>query len=93
MLATSACTSIDLLEEHPSVITACQENVAILRIELAKCQWVKSTSVAENPVQIFVLAPNIIESRSMTLLEQERMLQECVDEVCPCMLMLSWLHS
>ena len=41
------------------------------------------TSAPENPILILVIKPNVVQSRRMSLEDQDRVLQECVDEVSP----------
>ena len=45
-----------------------------------RSDWVICTSAPENPIMLFVLKPDVINSRRLTIEEQERVLQECVDE-------------
>lgn len=81
VLAASASAAIDILQTNPEVLTVCRENVLTLRTELARCQWVESTSSSESPIQLFVLAPRIVRYQNLNVAEQAAIIQDCVDEV------------
>lgn len=82
MLATTASETLNMLQTNPEVLVQCRENIKAMRSQLdPRSDWVHCTSATENPVMLLVLKPDIINSRRLTVEEQERVLQECVDEV------------
>lgn len=82
LLATTACETLNMLQTNTEILTQCRENIKAMRAQLdPRSDWVKCTSMAENPVMIFVLKPDVIHSRGLTYADQDRILQECVDEV------------
>lgn len=81
MLATTASETLNMLS--PEILSLCRENVKAMRAQLdPRSDWVVCTSSVDNPILLLVLKPEIINSRRMSVSEQERVLQECVDEVC-----------
>lgn len=83
MLATTASETLNMLQTTPEILTQCRDNIKALRAQLdPRSDWVICTSSPENPVLVLVLKPDIVNSRRMTIEEQERIMQECVDEVC-----------
>lgn len=84
MLATTASETLNMLQTNPEILASCRENIKALRAQLdPRSDWVFCTSAPENPGMLFVLKPDVVNSRRLTIEEQERVLQECVDEVRP----------
>jgi 7-keto-8-aminopelargonate synthetase-like enzyme len=82
MLATTASETLNILQTNPDILSQCRENMKAMRAQLdPRSDWVTCTSSPENPVMLLVLKPEIINSRRLSIGEQERVLQECVDEV------------
>jgi 7-keto-8-aminopelargonate synthetase-like enzyme len=82
MLATTASETLNMLQTNPEVLVQCRDNIKAMRAQLdPRSDWVVCTSVVENPVMLLVLKPDVIASRRLSIEEQERVLQECVDEV------------
>jgi 7-keto-8-aminopelargonate synthetase-like enzyme len=82
MLATTASETLNMLQSNPEILVQCRENIKTLRAQLdPRSDWVHCTSAPENPVMLLVLKPDVVNSRRLTTEEQERVLQECVDEV------------
>lgn len=82
MLATTASETIAMLQANPDILVQCRENIKAMRAQLdPRSDWVQCTSALENPVMILVLKPEVVNSRRLTPDEQERILQECVEEV------------
>jgi hypothetical protein len=46
-----------------------------------RSDWVRCTSSAEAPVMLLVLKSEHVQARNYSVLEQEMLLQDCVDEV------------
>lgn len=83
MLAMTASESLNVLQSNPEILQQCRENIRLMRSQLhPRSEWVICTSAPENPVMILVLKPEVIKARRLTIEDQERLLQECVDEVC-----------
>lgn len=82
MLATTASETLNMLQMNPEILVACRENIKALRAQLdPKSDWVMCTSSMENPILILVLKPDIVNSRRLSIEEEERIMQEFVDEV------------
>jgi 7-keto-8-aminopelargonate synthetase-like enzyme len=83
MLATTASETLNMLQTNPEVLVQCRENIKAMRAQLdPRSDWVKCTSSIDNPVMLLVLKPDVVNSRRLSTVEQERLIQECVDEVC-----------
>jgi 7-keto-8-aminopelargonate synthetase-like enzyme len=81
MLATTASETLNMLQTNPEILATCRENIKAMRAQLdPRSDWVICTSAPENPIMLFVLKPDVINSRRLSIEEQERVLQECVDE-------------
>jgi serine palmitoyltransferase len=82
ILATQASETVRMLSDGPELIITLRENVKALRGQLdPRSEWVRCSSAAENPMQILVFKDEVIESRDLSDLEQEQLMQEVVDEV------------
>lgn len=82
MLATTASETLNMLQSNPEILVQCRENIKAMRAQLdPRSDWVRCTSALENPVILLVLKPDVVNSRRLSIEEQERVLQECVDEV------------
>lgn len=87
MLATTASETLNMLQTNPEVLTQCRDNIKAMRAQLdPRSDWVICTSSVDNPIMLLVLKPDIINARRLSIEEQERILQECVDEVKPSVL-------
>lgn len=82
MLATTASETLNMLQTSPELLVQCRENIKAMRAQLdPRSDWVHCTSSPDNPVMLLVLKPDVVKSRRLTTAEQERVMQECVDEV------------
>lgn len=82
MLATTASETLNMLQLNPEILVQCRENIKAMRAQLdPRSDWVHCTSAPENPVMLLVLKSDVVNSRRLSTEEQERVLQECVDEV------------
>lgn len=82
LLATTASETVTLLQEQPEIIQSLRENIRTMRAQLdPRSDWVRCTSSAEAPVMLLVLKSEHVQARNYSVLEQEMLLQECVDEV------------
>ena len=83
MMAVAASETLNLLQSNPEILSRCRENIKALRAQLdPRSDWVMCTGVPENPIVILALKPEIVNSRRLSIDDQERLLQECVEEVC-----------
>lgn len=82
MLATTASETLNMLQTNPELLTTSRENIKAMWAQLdPRSDWVICTSAPENPVMLLVLKSDVVNSRRLSIGEQERVLQECVDEV------------
>jgi serine palmitoyltransferase len=82
MLATTASETIALLQDQPELLVQLRENVKAMRGQLdPRSDWVKCTSAVENPVLLLVLKQEFVQSKKLSVMEQEVLLQDVVDEV------------
>lgn len=83
MNATTASETLALLQTSPEILGVCRENIKAMRAQLdPRSDWVICTSSVDNPVLVLVLKAEVVRSRRLSTGEQEKILQECVDEVC-----------
>ncbi|KAI1007581.1 Serine palmitoyltransferase 1 [Podosphaera aphanis] len=81
ILATTANETLNMLQSNPDILTLSRENIKAMRAQLdPRSDWVYCSSFIENPVLLLVLKPDVVSSRRLSLLDQDRILQECVDE-------------
>lgn len=81
MLATTASETLNMLQTNPEILAQCRENIKAMRAQLdPRSDWVYCTSSAENPVMLLVLKPEVVNSRRLSIEEQERIMHECVEE-------------
>ncbi|KAK0649514.1 pyridoxal phosphate-dependent transferase [Cercophora newfieldiana] len=81
MLAMTASESLNVLQSNPEILAQCRENIRLMRAQLdPRSDWVVCTSAPENPIMLLVLKPDVVNARRLTIDDQERLLQECVDE-------------
>lgn len=82
LLATTASETVTLLQEQPEHINSLRENIRTMRAQLdPRSDWVRCTSAPEAPVMILVLKEEHVQARNLSTMEQEQLLQDCVDEV------------
>jgi serine palmitoyltransferase len=82
LLATTASETVTLLQEQPEIIQGLRENIRTMRTQLdPRSDWVRCTSAAEAPVMLLVLKDEHVQARNLSVLDQEMLLQDCVDEV------------
>jgi 7-keto-8-aminopelargonate synthetase-like enzyme len=83
MIATTASETLELLQQSPDVLVQLRENAKVMRAQLdPRSDWVVCSSAVENPILILSLKDEVIKSRGLTIDEQDRLLQDAVDEVC-----------
>ena len=82
MMAMTATETINLLQSNPDVLVQSRENIKTMRAQLdPRSDWVKCTSMPENPVMLLVLKPEVVKDRRLSIEDQERILMDCVEEV------------
>jgi serine palmitoyltransferase len=83
MSATTASETLMMLQTMPDLMVQLRENIKAMWAQLdPRSDWVKCTSVAENPIMLLVLKPDVVNSRRLTVDDQQALLQDIVDEVC-----------
>ncbi|KAI9684063.1 MAG: serine palmitoyltransferase component [Bathelium mastoideum] len=83
LLATTASATLRALQEAPEgLLKALREQVKVLRAQLegGRSEWVGVVSAVENPVLVLVLRREVVAARGWGVGEEERVLQEVVDE-------------
>ncbi|PHH69945.1 hypothetical protein CDD82_7425 [Ophiocordyceps australis] len=81
MLAMTASETVHMLQSNPDILTQCRENIRIMRAQLdPRSDWVRCTSVADNPVLLLVLKPDVVRARKLSIEDEERILMDCADE-------------
>ncbi|GAB7353896.1 hypothetical protein MBLNU459_g4248t1 [Dothideomycetes sp. NU459] len=81
MLATTASEAVRMLQEQPEMIQALRENIRTMRAQLdPRSDWVVCSSAVENPIMLLVLKKEVVESRRLSVPEQEALIQDAVDE-------------
>jgi serine palmitoyltransferase len=81
MIGVAACETLSLIGSNPDIINQCRENIKAMKAQLdPRSDWVTCTSAADNPVMLLVLKPEVIKSRNLSTVDQERILADCVEE-------------
>ena len=82
LLATTASETITMLQEQPAIIQGLRENIRTMWPQLdPRSDWVRCMSAPDNPVMLLVLKDQHVQERQLSVLDQETLLQDCVDEV------------
>ena len=88
MAAVTASETLMMLQTQPELIQNLREAVRTMWTQLdPRSDWVRCTSMMENPIMLLVLKPEVVSSRRLGVDEQMGLLQEIVDEVsrmCVC---------
>lgn len=85
MSAVTASETLNVLQSNPEILLQCRENIKTMMAQIdPRSDWVRCTSDAENPIMLLSFRPDVVEARQLTYVEQERLIQETVDEVCTC---------
>ena len=83
MLAMTASEGLNVLQSNPEILAQCRDNIRLMKAQLdPRSDWVMCTSAAENPIMLLVLKAEVVKARRLGLEDQERLMQEFVDEVC-----------
>ncbi|EEH48842.1 serine C-palmitoyltransferase LCB1 [Paracoccidioides brasiliensis Pb18] len=81
LLATTASESLAMLQNNPDLISQLRENIKVMWSQVdQRSEHVYCSSVPENPVMFLVLKPSVVAARSLSIEEQEAVLQDVVDE-------------
>jgi serine palmitoyltransferase len=82
MLAVTASETVNMLQSNPDIITHCRENTRTMKAQLdPRSDWVYCTSALENPMMLFVFKDDVVKARNLSVDDQDRLFQECVEEV------------
>ena len=72
-----------MLQEQPDILTALRENIKAMRAQLdPRSDWVRCSSSAENPIMLLVLKDEVVESKKLTIEDENQIFRDVVDEVC-----------
>jgi serine palmitoyltransferase len=81
LLATTASETISMLQEQPEILAALRENVKAMRAQLdPRSDWVKCTSMPENPIMLLVWKEEVVKAKGLSVLDQTQLFQDVVDE-------------
>ncbi|KAL1303127.1 hypothetical protein AAFC00_006560 [Neodothiora populina] len=81
LLATTASETVRMLQEQPEIIANLRENIKAMRAQLdPRSDWVVCSSAMENPVMLLILKNEVVESKKLTIPEEETIMMEIVDE-------------
>ncbi|KAF2870951.1 serine palmitoyltransferase 1 [Massariosphaeria phaeospora] len=81
LLSTTASETITMLQEQPEIIAGLRENIKAMRAQLdPRSDWVNCTSSADNPMLLLVFKPEVIASKNLSLVDQNQLLQDALDE-------------
>ncbi|RYC58019.1 hypothetical protein CHU98_g8189 [Xylaria longipes] len=81
MSAVTASETLNVLQCNPDILIQCRENIRAMRAQLdPRSDWVTCTSDPENPIMILVFKPDVIQSRRLSIDDQERLFADCVEE-------------
>lgn len=82
MSATTASETLMILQTTPELMVQLRENIKAMWAQLdPRSDWVKCTSTPENPIMLLGLKPDIVNSRRLTVDDQQALMQDIVDEV------------
>ena len=82
MSATTASETINLVQTAPELLAQSRENTRLMWAQLdPRSEWVMCTSAVENPMMVLVLKPEVVSSKRLSIVDQEQLLQDVVDEV------------
>jgi serine palmitoyltransferase len=82
LLSTTASETIAMLQNQPEILQGLRENVRSMRAQLdPRSDWIKCTSVEDNPMMLLVFKPEVVASKNLSLQDQTQLFQDVVDEV------------
>ena len=71
-----------MVKEGPELVRQLRENVKAMREQLdPRSNWVRCSSVPENPILLLVIKDEHIKAKGLTFGDQEVIMQEVVDDV------------
>lgn len=89
MLATTASETVRILQEQPEIITLLRDNIKAMRAQLdPRSDWVFCSSSLENPIMLLVFKKEVVDSKKLSIPDQEQLMQEVVEEVR----LIDWLY-
>lgn len=82
MTAVTASETITLLQTVPDMLISLRDSIKVMWSQLdPRSDWMTCTSSPENPIMIMVLKHEVVQSRRLSMDEQNQLLQDIVDEV------------
>jgi serine palmitoyltransferase len=83
LLSTTASETISLLQEQPAILEGLRENVKAMRAMLdPRSDWVRCSSSTDNPILLLVLKDEVIDTKHLSIEDQNQIFRDVVDEVC-----------
>ena len=71
-----------MVQEGRELVRVLRENVKAMREQLdPRSNWVRCSSVPENPILLLVIKDEHVTARGLTFRDQEMLMQEVVDDV------------
>ncbi|WEW60601.1 serine palmitoyltransferase component [Emydomyces testavorans] len=81
LLSTTASEALTLLQESPELLPMLRENIKTMWSQLdPRSDWVYCSSASENPIMFLALKPEVVSSRRFSTEDQQRIMQDIVDE-------------
>lgn len=81
LLATTASEVMNLLHMNPDLMVKLRENIATMRAQLDRSDFVYCASAPENPMMFFPLKQSIVDSKGLSVEDQNDIMQSILDEV------------
>lgn len=82
LLSTTASATMNLLQNSPETVSQLREHTRTMRAQLVpRSDWVYCISAPENPILILVIKPEVVASKRLSVMDQQFLLQDVVDEV------------
>lgn len=82
LLSTTASETIAMLQEQPEILAGLRDNIKAMRAQLdPRSDWVRCTSMVDNPILILVLKDEVVASKNLSTQDQNEVFQDVVDEV------------
>ncbi|KAJ4365573.1 serine palmitoyltransferase component [Neocucurbitaria cava] len=81
LLSTTASETINILQEQPEVLAALRDNVKTMRAQLdPRSDWIRVSSAPENPMMLLVFKEEVLDSKDLSIGDQDQIFRDVVDE-------------
>lgn len=65
------------------MLAALRENVKAMRAQLdPRSDWIRVSSAPENPMMLLVFKEEVLDSKDLSIEDQDQIFRDVVDEVC-----------